>query len=181
MKKQNGITLVALVITIIVLLILAGVSISLALGNNGVLTRASSAVTANEVGTIKQELGLAIQDAEGKYYEEWVKNASYKKIDAFKVESGVYSANCTSAKEVTGVYPSSDKTKITGYYKSTSDTVYYFEVDVSAGKLLHLRRIDSSTATKATTTPTVGEGETPAYYEGQYIKNNAPVTTGDEL
>ena len=39
MKKQKGITLVALVITIIVLLILAGVSISLALGNNGVLTR----------------------------------------------------------------------------------------------------------------------------------------------
>ena len=34
MKKENGITLIALVITIIVLLILAGVSISLVVGNN---------------------------------------------------------------------------------------------------------------------------------------------------
>ena len=35
-KHNKGITLIALVITIIVLLILAGVSISLVVGNNGV-------------------------------------------------------------------------------------------------------------------------------------------------
>lgn len=34
MKKQSGITLIALIITIIVLLILAGVSISLVVGEN---------------------------------------------------------------------------------------------------------------------------------------------------
>ena len=44
MRNQKGITLVALVITIIVLLILAGVSISLVLGQNGVLNQASNAV-----------------------------------------------------------------------------------------------------------------------------------------
>ena len=38
-KKNNGITLIALVITIIVLLILAGVSISMLTGQNGILTR----------------------------------------------------------------------------------------------------------------------------------------------
>ena len=43
MKSNKGITLVALVITIIVLLILAGVSISLVVGDNGVLTQAQSA------------------------------------------------------------------------------------------------------------------------------------------
>ena len=36
MKNNNGITIVALVVTIVVLLILAGVSINLVLGNNGV-------------------------------------------------------------------------------------------------------------------------------------------------
>ena len=41
--KQAGITLVALVVTIIVLLILAGVTISLALGSNGVMDRAQYA------------------------------------------------------------------------------------------------------------------------------------------
>ena len=39
-KKQEGITLVALVITIIVLLILAGVSIAMIAGDNGVLKKA---------------------------------------------------------------------------------------------------------------------------------------------
>ena len=49
-NKQNnrGITLIALVITIIVLLILAGVSISMLTGENGILTQASKAKKATE-------------------------------------------------------------------------------------------------------------------------------------
>ncbi len=42
-KKEKGITLVALVVTIIVLLILAGVAISLTIGQNGIFTRAQNA------------------------------------------------------------------------------------------------------------------------------------------
>lgn len=42
-KKEKGITLVALVVTIIVLLILAGVAISLTIGNNGLFQRAQNA------------------------------------------------------------------------------------------------------------------------------------------
>ena len=41
MRNQRGITLIALVITIIVLLILAGVSIAMLTGDNGILTKAS--------------------------------------------------------------------------------------------------------------------------------------------
>lgn len=44
-KKEKGITLVALVITIIVLLILAGVTISLVVGDNGVINKAQDAKT----------------------------------------------------------------------------------------------------------------------------------------
>ena len=43
LKKQQGITLIALVITIIVLLILAGVSISMLTGENGILSKAKDA------------------------------------------------------------------------------------------------------------------------------------------
>ena len=43
MKENNGITLIALVITIVVLLILAGVSIAMLTGNNGILTQAKKA------------------------------------------------------------------------------------------------------------------------------------------
>ena len=42
LKNNKGITLIALVITIIVLLILAGVSIAMLTGNNGLLTKATS-------------------------------------------------------------------------------------------------------------------------------------------
>lgn len=53
LKGQKGITLVALVVTIIVLIILAGVSIALVLGDNGIVTKAKEgkqnyAVSANE-------------------------------------------------------------------------------------------------------------------------------------
>ncbi len=42
-KQERGITLVALVVTIVVLLILAGVSISMVLGQNGIVTKAQDA------------------------------------------------------------------------------------------------------------------------------------------
>ena len=43
MKNNKGITLVALVVTIVVLLILAGVSINLVLGDNGIIAKAKEA------------------------------------------------------------------------------------------------------------------------------------------
>lgn len=57
LKEQKGITLVALVITIIVLLILAGVSITLALDpNNGLFSKANeAAVRTNEAQVAENE------------------------------------------------------------------------------------------------------------------------------
>ena len=59
MKNQKGITLIALVITIIVLLILAGVSISMVLGENGVLSQANKSKTETEISSEKEMVGLA--------------------------------------------------------------------------------------------------------------------------
>lgn len=42
-RQNSGITLVALVVTIVILLILAGVSINLVVGNNGIITQAKKA------------------------------------------------------------------------------------------------------------------------------------------
>ena len=58
-KKNNGITLIALVITIIVLLILAGVTIATLTGENGILTRASQASEQTEIEEEKEAIGLA--------------------------------------------------------------------------------------------------------------------------
>ena len=57
--KQNGITLIALVITIIVLLILAAVSIATLTGENGILTRANDAKEQTEIASEKERVELA--------------------------------------------------------------------------------------------------------------------------
>ena len=60
--KQKGITLIALVITIIVLLILAGVSIATLTGQNGVLTQANNAKIAQAHGNVKDSMALAYNE-----------------------------------------------------------------------------------------------------------------------
>ena len=58
MKKENGITMVALLVTIIVLIILAGISINLILGNNGIITIAKKAKENIELAKIEEEKEL---------------------------------------------------------------------------------------------------------------------------
>ena len=58
-NTEKGITLIALVITIIVLLILAGVSIAMLTGENGILTRATDSKTQTIVADEKEAIGLA--------------------------------------------------------------------------------------------------------------------------
>ena len=58
LKTQKAITLIALIVTIIVLLILAGVSIATLTGENGVLTRASDAKIETVVAAVKENLHL---------------------------------------------------------------------------------------------------------------------------
>ena len=65
-KQENGITLIALVVTIIVLLILAGISIAMLTGQNGILNRAAEA---------KEKTGVAQEDENQKLkgYEDTIK------------------------------------------------------------------------------------------------------------
>ena len=60
LKASNGITLIALVITIIVLLILAGISIQMLTGDNGILTRAGQAKERNDEAQIIEEARMDI-------------------------------------------------------------------------------------------------------------------------
>ena len=63
LKGKNGITLIALVITIIVLLILAGVTIAMLTGENGILTQAKNAKTGTENKNAEEKVKLAIMAA----------------------------------------------------------------------------------------------------------------------
>jgi len=62
-KFNKGITLVSLVVTIIVLIILAGISISMLIGGNGILSRANEAKKKTEIANEEELIKLSIMDA----------------------------------------------------------------------------------------------------------------------
>ena len=71
MKSKKGVTLIALVITIIVLLILAGVSISLVVGDSGVFTQADDAATKTDRAGAREALERAIIGKQGEFTTAW--------------------------------------------------------------------------------------------------------------
>ena len=58
MRRERGITLVSLVVTIIILIILAGVSINLTLGENGIITKSKQAKEKTEQAKLNEEIAL---------------------------------------------------------------------------------------------------------------------------
>lgn len=61
--SKRGITLIALVITIIVLLILAGISITMLFGENGIIIRANEAKEREETSKIEEQIKIAIMSS----------------------------------------------------------------------------------------------------------------------
>ena len=62
-KKSTGITLIALVVTIVVLLILAGISINTILGDNGIISRSKEAKERTEYAQEQEKVKYAVVDA----------------------------------------------------------------------------------------------------------------------
>lgn len=67
-KTNKGITLIALVVTIIVLLILAGISISMLAGDNGILNKAKQAKDATRGGEVQETVALEAANNAGAEY-----------------------------------------------------------------------------------------------------------------
>lgn len=80
MRNQRGITLIALVITIIVLLILAGVSIAMLTGDNGILTKAQTAKNETLEGEVKERINIALNDIKTEIYAQQAEKNSWKPL-----------------------------------------------------------------------------------------------------
>ena len=80
-KRQTGITLIALVITIIVLLILAGVGIAMLTGNNGILTQVKLAKENTQAAKEQEEKSL---DKVNRYINEKTMKDNYIDINGDK-------------------------------------------------------------------------------------------------
>ena len=89
-SEIKGITLIALVVTIIVLLILASVAISLTIGSNGIFTRAQNAVDRYEIAAKDEqdEMNKAVDFMD--QYMNGEKEDEEVKVEGVKVPKGFY-------------------------------------------------------------------------------------------
>ena len=136
-KQEKGVTLVALVITIIVLLILAGVSISLVAGDNGVMSRAQKAATKTKYGTVTEAVSIALADLNSAYAEDFADGkagalTSYftedKVIEAFK-QQGLSIEKCTATgSKDTGFTYTDDFKRIVKTVPSGSESTQIAEI-----------------------------------------------------
>ena len=118
-KRENGITLIALVVTIVVLLILAGITIRLVFGSNGVIQKAQDSKEQTEIGEMREKLEMAKVPvyADG--------NGSYKVQDYWdRIESEGLIADKT-----VDIIDNGD-----GTYEVTTTPGYVFEITVEPNK-----------------------------------------------
>ena len=101
MKNSKGITLIALVVTIIVLIILAGISISLVLGDNGIVTKANFAKEQTEQAQLNEQTSL---NETYKYLEEFetITNPPEVIKTVEEVKGGDYFEKPTTIKDSNG-------------------------------------------------------------------------------
>ena len=118
-KETRGITLIALVVTIIVLLILAGVAIAILLGENGIINRAGQAKEDSTMAEVEENIRLAYGHAQiGKLSKKDSK--TFEAIMAEELEASYGSGNVTVVSQGTKGY----KITINGvdYYYGGSTT-----------------------------------------------------------
>lgn len=157
MKNQRGITLIALVITIIVLLILAGVSISLLVGDNGVLNKSTKAVKATKKAVAEEQVGLAWTSAKAKYYDDSIYDESIKDENYFKASE---LTNYLSQGEIVDVkYKMNSNGDSLVVYKDTTgkQPVYYTVTIKGSGQVI----VDDNSTTTLPDIPSVPSADNP--------------------
>ena len=146
MIDTKGITLIALIITIVVLLILAGVTISILTGENGILTKAQTAKQTDNEKTATEIINLKITNVQIDSYSKTQKMPTLQVLaDAFCEDEEIEYVK-RKEKEIASLEPvkilSDDDTILT----KLKEYPYQFEID---GKL----RLASIDGVKVSETP----------------------------
>ncbi len=137
MKNNKGITLIALVVTIIVLLILAGVSIAMLTGQNGILNRASQSSVDTQIGAAKDKCALLASDKLAEYMQgiyvgdgvnvpgdsTTTKKTAYNSDDLDAFVKTAINTNSIDVSGITASWDQTDSKKLTLAYKDGSSVV----------------------------------------------------------
>ena len=125
-RREKGITLIALIVTIIVLLILAGVTINLAVNNQGIFNKAKTATRAYKNATEEEEASLALLENEIDKY--------IPKNDDSKVSEEITYTENGETKTLTTATPVGTKIGTTKNIDEQTLDWYLFDTDETAGK-----------------------------------------------
>ena len=125
LRKNNGITLIALIVTIIILIILAGISIGTLTGDNGIIKQAQTAKTETERSDIEEKINVIVID-----------NSKEREMDKDKLISD-FENKLPDGKEIVD----SDNLIYIIYPE------YSFEVDIETGdvKQTEIERVEDET------------------------------------
>ena len=169
-KQTKGITLIALVITIIVLLILAGVTINMLTGDNGILKQATNARETNSKAEFEEQVKLALIASK-------VNNTASINLETLETElnkiSGATITKSADDKLPWTVKKGSYEVTITAEGTITTNTT-----GKDDGKKDDETKIDYGTKTPAEDTRTVIEQATAAKPTGSTIDSNTNENTG---
>ncbi len=131
LKNVKGITLIALVITIIVLLILAGISISMISSQDGILTKAKDAKSLMKIKTEEELVQLAVHNAYIEEEGDFEKETAEEEIKKSLVENGL---------SITG--DNFKKVNEKWYYVSSLGKNYEINKDANVSIVEELPKID---------------------------------------
>lgn len=125
MRNERGITLVALVVTIVVLLILAGVTITYVLSSdNGLITKAQETAKVSEQATIRDAVSNAQAECMMEYYDASVTTKTPAVDLIKKYVPSDWQVTATTAPTITeGVIAKSESGSVTVKAKSYTHTV----------------------------------------------------------
>lgn len=168
-KQEKGITLVSLVITIIVMLILAGVSLSMVMGEGSVLNQARDAVDTTELSSVKDEIGMALGSAQTNYYAKYASTTG--RITMQQALLLLQKNEFTSAKEVEIIAPKTGTGKI--LYTLENDNKYFCEFKITDNSLTAVV-IDKAETTEEQTLAKLTGGDADA-------TNDTTITGADVL
>lgn len=123
-KQQKGITLIALVITIIVLLILAGITIAMLTGSDSAPAKANEAKQKQDIGAAKDQVYMVAQNAQLEYYDTtYVKAGATTTSGATTLATANTAAGTYVAEKITTEYPSTGTAKTVGDAKIVAASV----------------------------------------------------------
>ena len=122
-ERQEGITLIALVVTIVVLLILAGTSIAMLTGDNGIITNAQKSQMENTKSEVIEKMNMAYNAAYSEARIKMATDAGYQPSAHIAELAGIVAKELEVTEETTDVPTEGINNGYHVYYKADGTTI----------------------------------------------------------